>query len=75
MRVGIKRHNLILNVLFYKSKRLARSGVICIEQWFLSINCLHQGVMMRTNDVLSDVVQKLVLILLEALLFVLLIVD
>ena len=60
MSVGVDRHNLLTQVVFDKIQRLSRRGVISVHLRLLPENCLKKGVLMRPDNIFTNVVDELV---------------
>jgi hypothetical protein len=58
--VGVDRHNLLTQVVFDKIQRLSRRGVISVHLRLFPENCLKKGVLMRPDNIFTDVVDELV---------------
>ena len=69
MSVRIKRHYRVAQVVFNKRKTFTTCSVVAVYMRFLSENCVKSGVMMRSNNASTDVLNQLLFVFLEILLF------
>ena len=55
--VCVQWHDLTLDVVLDKAKRLARGSVVAVNVWLFSVNGPQKRVVVRPYDVFSDVAQ------------------
>ena len=72
MGVRVQRHDLIGDVVFYESQAFARSCIVSVNKRFLAVDGLHHCVVVRADDVGSDVLQECLFVLGQLLSLVLL---
>ena len=70
MSICVHGQDLLRNVLLDACKRLAGGGVVCVEEWFLSVDGLNEVIFVPSHYVVPQVTDQFVFICLKTLLLV-----